>query len=144
MKKTYNEIINEKGTAAFLCQKKKDKNGKLIKACVYVPDDKVDALNTKKGWNLPHGGMLVLRGGVPCLLLEMDGTEYTGLVLRGNYTSQSGRGRRLNDKLCEGAEDYLRAHGLQAASYQVSDAMTPMVDSYKTTTEYTIDDLLDM
>lgn len=144
MTKTYNEIINEKGTAAFLCQKKKDKNGKLVKACVYVPDDKVDALNAKKGWKLPQGGMLVLRGGVPCLLLEMDGANYTGVVLRGDYSSQSGRGRRLNDKLCEGAEDYLRAHGIQAASYQVSDAMTPMTDSYKTTTEYTIDDLLNM
>lgn len=144
MKKTYTEIINEKGTAAFLCQKKRDKNGKLIKACVYVPDDKVDALNAVKGWHLPQGGMLVLRGGVPCLLLEMDGKNYTGLVWRGDYSSQSGRGRRLNEKLCEGAEDYLRAHGLQAASYQVSDAMTPMADSYKTTTEYTIDDLLNM
>lgn len=144
MKKTYNEIINEKGTAAFLCQKKKDKNGKLIKACVYVPDDKVEALNAKRGWNLPRGGMLVIRGCAPCLLLEMDGTNYTGLVLRGDYTSQSGRGRRLNDKLCEGAEDYLRAHGISAVSYQASDAMTPMVDSYKTTKEYTIDDLLNM
>lgn len=140
---TYNEKINEKGTMDIVTQKRKDKDGRIVKACVFIPDNKVDELNAKKGWRLPQGGMLVLRGGVPCLLMEMNGASYTGRVLRGDYSTQSSRGRRLNDKLCEGVEDYLRAHGA-VASYDVSDAMTPMSDNYKNTTEYTIDDLLDM
>lgn len=146
---TYNDVLNERGTAQYLTAKHKDgKTGKLIKAVVYVPLDKVDALNTHKGWQLPAiAGQLVIRGGSPCMYLCMDGTQYTGVVYVPDYSQQTARGKRLHEKLKEGAVDYLGTYGKLSSddvSFVPSDAMMPAPDPYKQSTDYTIDDLLNL
>lgn len=146
---TYNDVLNERGTAAYLTAKHKDgKTGKLIKAMIYVPVDKVDALNAHKGWRLPlTAGQLVIRGGEPCMYLTMEGTTYTGVVYVPDYSQQTARGKRLHEKLKESAVDYLTAYGNTQQSgivFTQSDAMTPAPDPYKQSTEYTIDDLLEL
>lgn len=146
---TYNDVLNEQGTAAYLTAKHKDsKTGRLVKALVYIPTDKVDTLNAHKGWNLPAtAGQLVIRGGEPCMYLVMDGTTYTGTVYAPDYSQQTARGKRLHEKLKESAVDYLSVYGKlssDAITFVQSDAMTPAPDPYKQSTEYTIDDLLDL
>lgn len=146
---TYNDVLNERGTAAYLTAKHKDgKTGKLIKAMIYVPVDKVDALNAHKGWHLPlTAGQVVIRGGEPCMYLTMDGLAYTGTVYVPDYSQQTARGKRLHDKLKESAADYLVNYGkltADAITFVQSDAMTPAPDPYKQSTEYTVDDLLEL
>ncbi len=144
---TYNDVLNERGTAQYLTAKHKDgKTGKLIKAMVYVPQDKVEALNAHKGWTLPPiAGQLVIRGGAPCMYLGMIGTEYNGGVYVPDYSQQTARGKRLHEKLKEGALDYLEKFGKVSpddVQFITYDGMTPAPDPYKQATEYTVDDLL--
>lgn len=146
---TYNDVLNERGTAQYLTAKHKDgKTGKLIKAVVYVPLDKVPTLNAHKGWTLPPtAGQLVIRGGMPCMYLVMDDTRYTGGVYVPDYSQQTARGKRLHEKLKESAVDYLEKFGKltpDAVQFMTYDGMTPAPDPYKQTTEYTVDDLLDL
>ena len=148
-KKTYNEIINEKGDASFLLATKKTKDGKVVKACIYIPKEKVDLLKTGKGWTLPSENQkLVLRGGLPFATMIMDDSGcFTGDVLVADYSTQSSRGRRLNEKTVEGIVDFLITYGKlnqESITIATDKNFTPIVDSYATRHEYTIDDLLDL
>lgn len=149
-KKTYNEIINEKGDASFLLATKKTKDGKVVKACVYIPKEKVALLKEAKGWKIPDDSnqKIVLRGGLPFATMIIDDEgQYTGDVFVADYTTQSSRGRRLNEKTVEGIVDFLRIYGKldeDSITIATDKNLTPIVDSYSNHKEYTIDDLLDL
>lgn len=148
-KKTYNETLNEKGTIAYLTAKQQKKEtGEIIKAFIFIPADRVEAVNEAKGWELPTGSnqKVLLRGGKPCFTAIMDSDgKYTGKILQPDYSAQTARGRRLHEKIKEGFEDLFNTYAQGTAiEYETSQAMRPAPDAFQNRggKEYTIDDLL--
>lgn len=147
--KSYNEVLNEKGTAEyFMARMKNGKTGQVMKGLIFIPAGAVSQLNEKKGWGLLEKSQkLLLRGGEPCMSLIMtDEGGYTGEVLCSDWARLSTRGKRLNDKIKEGCIDFLISYGKLAESdisfTERADIYTPAPDAYKSSGEYSIDDLL--
>ena len=80
--------------------------------------------------------------------LLMSGSDYTGEVLCSDWAGLSTRGKRLNEKIKEGCIDFLKVYGKKdeaELSFIVrADIYKPAPDAYKSSSEYTIDDLLDL
>lgn len=149
--KTYNDTLNEKGTAEhFLKRQKNGKTGQIIKGLIFIPAEAVVQLNDKKGWRIPViNQKLLLRSGEPCMSLIMDTAgNYTGEVLCSDWAHLSTRGKRLNDKIKEGCIDFLQVYGKKQEAELTftvkSDIYKPAPDAYKTSGEYSIEDLLDL
>lgn len=148
--KTYNDSLNEKGTAEyFMSRMKNGKTGQVVKGLVFIPAEAVEQLNEKKNWALPVVNQkLLLRGGEPCMSLIMSGADYTGEVLCSDWAHLSTRGKRLNDKIKEGCIDFLQVYGKKQEAELTftvkSDIYKPAPDAYKTSGEYSIEDLLDL
>lgn len=147
--KTYNEVLNEKGTKEYLLATLKTKEGEIKKAVVFIPQAKITLLNQAKGWSLPCDSNIkvVLRAGAPVMVLKLDeGGNYTGEVQVANYSNQTSRGKRLHEKLLEGAIDLIQSFskGVDVV-ITTNENLTPAPDCYKGgATEYTIDDLLNL
>lgn len=148
--KTYNDTLNEKGTADyFMSRQKNSKTGLIVKGLIFIPAEAVSQLNEKKGWALPVVNQkLLLRGGEPSMSLLMAGSDYTGEVLCSDWAGLSTRGKRLNEKIKEGCIDFLKVYGKKdeaELSFIVrADIYKPAPDAYKSSSEYTIEDLLDL
>ena len=148
--KTYNDSLNEKGTAEyFMSRMKNGKTGQVVKGLVFIPAEAVEQLNEKKNWALPVVNQkLLLRGGEPCMSLIMSGADYTGEVLCSDWAHLSTRGKRLNDKIKEGCIDFLQVYGKKQEAELTftvkSDIYKPAPDAYKTSGEYSIEDLLEL
>lgn len=149
--KTYNELLNEKGTSDFFMGRQKNgKTGQIIKGLVFIPAEAVSQLNEKKNWALPVVNQkLLLRGGEPCMSLIMDTDgNYTGEVLCSDWARLSTRGKRLNDKIKEGCIDFLQVYGKkqeEELTFTVrSNIYKPAPDAYRTSGEYSIADLLEL
>lgn len=148
--KTYNDTLNEKGSAEyFMSRMKNGKTGQIVKGLIFIPAEAVEQLNEKKNWALPVVNQkLLLRGGEPCMSLIMSGADYTGEVLCSDWAHLSTRGKRLNDKIKEGCIDFLQVYGKKQESELTftvkSDIYKPAPDAYKTSGEYSIEDLLDL
>lgn len=148
--KTYNDTLNEKGSAEyFMSRMKNGKTGQIVKGLIFIPAEAVEQLNEKKNWALPVVNQkLLLRGGEPCMSLIMSGADYTGEVLCSDWAHLSTRGKRLNDKIKEGCIDFLQVYGKKQESELTftvkSDIYKPAPDAYKTSGEYSIEDWLDL
>lgn len=148
--KTYNDTLNEKGSAEyFMSRMKNGKTGQIVKGLIFIPAEAVEQLNDKKGWALLVANQkLLLRGGEPCMSLLMAGGDYTGEVLCSDYAGLSTRGKRLNDKIKEGCIDFLKTYGKKDEAeifFTVrADIYKPAPDAYKTSGEYSIEDLLEL
>lgn len=81
------------------------------------------------------------------LIMDTAG-NYTGEVLCSDYAGLSTRGKRLNEKIKEGCIDFLQVYGKkQESELQFiikNDVYKPASDAYKTSGEYSIDDLLEL
>lgn len=143
MKTNYNEQLNKAGDARFLMRKNISKAGNIKAAFVYVPnDEKARAIASKcDSQYIPSvDSYIVIRNDSIIMQIEKSGAIKTG-----DFSTLTGRGKRLYEKHIEGAVDYLRAfHNVDAQPATIDSHMQVMRDCFQGAgaVALTIDDLL--